>query len=285
MKIYRVVPDSFVTGRKIYQQSLTGVEDIYYMAGYTSFLGKRGYHEYNNLGDCKDKDGKYFYLFAEDAVQEASKLIGGYHRLQMNTCSILEYDVPEDIILKNIGYGDYTEDIFPLHLLETYLEKSDLGQEIIATEELSEEAKTAYLVDTLSESLERIQKLDFSAYDDKRFYKEYFNVDNLDSIMADKEKLREAILRSNFYHAFQKENGELIKSPYITKRIVPVNTDYLYHELRTFGKIGEYYQEYNLNCDFSEEQSKFKDELLNIVKRKEQDKEKIKSLLKDGKYI
>lgn len=102
MKIYRAVPDSFVTGKKMNQHFLTGVEDIYYMSGYTSFLGKRGFHDFNNLVIDQNKDGKYFYLFAEDAIEEASKLIRGFHRLSMDTCSLLEYDVPEDMILKKL---------------------------------------------------------------------------------------------------------------------------------------------------------------------------------------
>ena len=43
MKVYRVVPDSFVTNRKLEQKSLLGLEGIYYQAGYSSFVGKVGY--------------------------------------------------------------------------------------------------------------------------------------------------------------------------------------------------------------------------------------------------
>ena len=49
MKIYRVVPRSFTTGRRINSTNLTGVEDIYYKMGFTSFIGKRNFHNYNNI--------------------------------------------------------------------------------------------------------------------------------------------------------------------------------------------------------------------------------------------
>lgn len=284
MKIYRVVPDSFVTGEKLNQHSLTGVEDIYYMAGYTSFLGKRGYHDFNNLDINPSKDGKYFYLFAEDAIEEASKLILGYHRLSMATCSLLEYDVPEDIIIKNIGYGDYTEDIFPWLLIETYIDKEALGEEIIISSEILDAEKLTYLVNALKESLRRIKELGFSSLEDKRFFKQLFDTKDLSSIVNDSKKMQEILLNSNFYQAFKKENGELMKSKYITKKIVPVNSDYLYHELGNYEKISDYYKTgYDLNCDFSQEQRDFKDELLKAIKKKS-GQEKIKRLLKEKSF-
>lgn len=68
MKVYRAVPDSFVTNRKLEQKSLRGLEGIYYQAGYSSFVNKMGYHDYNNLAKDIKNEGKYFFLFAEDAV-------------------------------------------------------------------------------------------------------------------------------------------------------------------------------------------------------------------------
>ena len=64
MKIYRVVPSSFVTGKRMNSTELTGVEDIYYKMGYASFLGKRGFHMYNNTGASIKSEGKYFFLFS-----------------------------------------------------------------------------------------------------------------------------------------------------------------------------------------------------------------------------
>ena len=120
MKIYRVVPDSFATGERLNANDKVGSEDIYYKMGYTPFSEKIGRHNFNTL-NCENKQGKYFYLFAEDAIQEGSNLINVYHRLGVDTFSVIEYDMPEDIIMKNIGYGDYTHDIMPLYLIESFI--------------------------------------------------------------------------------------------------------------------------------------------------------------------
>lgn len=281
MKIYRVVPESLVTGKKINQQPLTGVEDIYYMAGYTSFIGKRGFHEFNNVDIDKNIDGKYFYLFAEDAIEEASKLLRGFHQLSFDTCSLLEYDIPTDIVIKNIGYGDYTEDIYPWYLVETFIEKDFLGNKTITTAQLSDEEKFDYLEISLAETLRRIQELGYSSFNDCLFYKKLFDTKDLNSIINNFKASVGVIKDSNFYQAFMEENGELIKTKYITKKIVPVNSDYLYHELGDYEKISDYYKTgYDLNCDFSQEQSDFKDELLKAIKKKS-GQEKIKRLLKE----
>lgn len=79
MKVYRAIPDLFVTNGKLEQRSLRGLEGIYYQAGYSSFVNEMGYHAYNSIAKDIKNEGKYFYLFAEDAIQEANTLIGGYH--------------------------------------------------------------------------------------------------------------------------------------------------------------------------------------------------------------
>lgn len=281
MKIYRVVPESLATGKKINQHSLTGVEDIYYMAGYTSFLGKRGFHEFNNIDIDKNIDGKYFYLFAEDAIEEARKLLRGFHHLSLDTCSILEYDIPIDIVLKNIGYGDYTEDIYPWYIVETFIEKDLFGNKTITTAELSDEEKLVYLENSLAETLRRIQEFGFSSFNDCLFYKKLFDTKDLNSVINNSKALAGAIQDSSFYQVFLEEQGELIKSKYNTKKIVPVNSDYLYHELGDYEEIKDYYKRiYNLNCDFSQDQRDFKDELLKAIKNEKKDEE-IKKLLKE----
>lgn len=172
MKVYRAVPDSFVSNRKLEQKSLWSLEEIYYQVGYSSFVGKMEYHDYNNLAKDIKNEGKYFFLFAEDAIKEASYLIGGYHRLNMDTCLVVEYDIPEELILKMIGYGDYTKDIQSLYLIESYVEKNDFGNLTITTDEISSEGKKEILIKTLNESLKRI--LECQSYCDMLEYLEYF---------------------------------------------------------------------------------------------------------------
>lgn len=285
MKIYRVVPDSFATNSRLKSEQLFGVEDIYYKMGYTSFLGKRGYHEFNTLVKRITEEGKYFYLFAEDAIQQGFYLISSYHGLRMDTCLVVEYDVPEDIILKKIGYGDYAEDIISLYVVESYIGKSDLGNKVITTNEINNETKIENLVESLNNSLKRMQEYKFSAFADTRFYTDYFDVTALKSIIDDKEKIKMGILNSSFYNAFMNEHGDLINCPYITGRIFPLNMEYISKDLGNWNKVAEYYQSIGLRCEFSSEQNDFKDELLYQIDTPEQDKEKIKRLLKEKKYI
>lgn len=285
MKIYRVVPGTFTTGKRLNSTELTGIEDIYYKIGYASFLGKRGFHKYNNISASLKEEGKYFFLFFDDAVFEGSNLVGGFHRLRMDTCSIIEYDIPEDIILKHIGYGDYTRDIFTNHKVETFIEKSDLGSEIITTEDVEKEKKILTLIDVLKEDLKRIKEYGFSSFDDMDFYLQYFRTNDLLKLFDDEEVIKKGILNSPFYFKFMNEIGELVKSSYITKRIIPLNMSFLSRNLGSYERIADYYQAMGLDFRISKEHDEFKDELLYYVKNEEKDKEKIKTLLKEGKYI
>ena len=74
MKIYRVVPNSFLVGRRLGAQNKVASEAVYYKMGYTPFSGNLGNHDFNTL-DCDNLQGKYFYLYAEDAIFEGNKLI------------------------------------------------------------------------------------------------------------------------------------------------------------------------------------------------------------------
>lgn len=282
MKVYRVIPDEFVTNRKLEQKSLHGLEEIYYQAGYSSFLGKMGCHDFNNLAkDIKD-EGKYFFLFAEDAILEANDLIGGYHRLRMDTCLVVEYDIPEDIILKIIGYGDYTSGLSPWYLIESYVEKGDFGNSIITTDEISIEEKNDFLIKALNESLKRI--LECKSYADMEEYVEYFGWKKLSSIIDNEIEIEKVLKQSYFYHFFINERRQLIHSPYITGKVVPVNMRFLNSKFHNYSQIENYYQNMGIVCDFSESQEQCKKELLYYLNQDNQNKEKVKELLNQIKY-
>lgn len=283
MKIYRVVPDSFATGKRLNANEKVSSEDIYYKMGYIPFSNKRARHDYNNL-HCEDKQGKYFYLFAEDAIQEGRTLINVYHRLRADTFSVVEYDVPEDIIMKNIGYGDYTHDIMPLFLAETFIEKCDLGSSIITSDQVEKNEILRNLILVFTDSLKRIQEYGFYAYEDNDFYKEYFDVNSLSSI-NDEEKIKNAILNSCFYSTFLNQQRELILSSYITGKTLPVNMRFISHELGDWEEYSKYYQRLGVRCDFSKEHRAFKEELLNNIGKTDPDREQIKKLLKEKNYI
>lgn len=53
---------------------------------------------YKNINE----EGKYFYLFFEDAVRENHNLMTHFHGLNTNDFFIVEYDVPGELMLKNI---------------------------------------------------------------------------------------------------------------------------------------------------------------------------------------
>ena len=282
MKVYRAVPDSFVSNRKLEQKSLRGLEEIYYQVGYSSFIGKMGYHDYNNLAKDIKNEGKYFFLFAEDAIKEASYLIGGYHRLNMDTCLVVEYDIPEELIYKMIGYGDYTEGIQSSYLIESYVEKGDFGDLIITTDEVSIEEKTEILIKSLNESLKRI--LECQSYLDMLDYIEYFGDKKLESIIDNKQEIEKVLINSCFYNSFIREERQLIHSPYITGKVVPVNTSFWNSTFQNYDQIGDYYQNRGIDCNFSKEQNNVKGEILSYLQQDNQDKRKVKELLHQIKH-
>lgn len=123
MKIYRVVPNGLFEICKLRNGEFIGLEAIYYGMGYTSFLEKKVCHAYNNIYKNINEEGKYFYLFFEDAVRENHNLMTHFHGLNTNDFFIVEYDVPGELMLKNIVFGDYNEGIMPWYIIETYIEK------------------------------------------------------------------------------------------------------------------------------------------------------------------
>lgn len=283
MKIYRVVPDSFATGKRLNANGQVSSEDIYYRMGYTPFGDEPTHHDYNNL-QCEDKQGKYFYLFAEDAIQEGHSLINVYHRLRANTFSVIEYDLPEDVIMKNIGYGDYTRGSMPLFLVETFIEKSDLGSSSITSNQVREKELLKKLMLVFQDSLKRMQEYGAFAYEDSRFYEDYFGVSDLSSI-TDEERIKEVLLNSEFYSSFLYQQCELVLSTHITGKTLPVNMGFISHKLRDCEERSKYYRNQGVQCDFSKEQHEFKEEILNNIRKPNLDREKVKRLLREKNYI
>ena len=280
MKIYRVIPDSFSTEERLSTIEHTGLEDIYYKMGYTSFLGKRGFHQDNNLYQTIKEEGKYFFLFPEDAIIKGYSLLLMFHGLSLNTFFVVEYDIPEEIIFKNIGCGNYTEGFSSEWLIaETHIAKSDLGQ-ILTTNIISTERKNESLLEVFNESLNLMKTFEHHSYDDQEYYK------NLFESIDDKEKLRKTLLDSPFYQTFINANGELVKSPYITGKVIPVNKSYIRFKLYGWENAIDYFGQMGIKFDISKEQIEFKKELKSYIKDVEkQDKEKVKALLKERKYI
>ena len=87
----------------------------------------------------------------------------------------MEYDVPEDVITKNIGFGDYTKDTWsttPRIFLEAFVEKNDFGKNIVNSDEVSENEKRINLLNSFKETLNRIRIEEYLAFDDIEYYDE-----------------------------------------------------------------------------------------------------------------
>ena len=127
MKLYRVVPNIFSYEERLKCGTAPNAEAIYYKLGFASFIGSTVMNKGNNVFNQgeKIKMGKFFFLFPEDAIINGYTLLIGAQRLRfLESFYVLEYDFPEELIVKHFGYGDYSTNI-PLYLMEIYIEKED----------------------------------------------------------------------------------------------------------------------------------------------------------------
>ena len=109
MKVYRVLPDpySISSDGTIIVNSYPGdhrdIEGIYNKSGAVSL--ERGINKglgANSIGENLKEPSKYFFIFPEDAVK-CSYILLPYNQFSR----IVEYDFPEELVLENVGLGDY----------------------------------------------------------------------------------------------------------------------------------------------------------------------------------
>lgn len=289
MKLYRVVPDCFlIRGKKLEVNDKIYMESIYYNMGYTTFSIEKRDCYFNNL-KCENKQGKYFFIFAEDAIRNGNFLYQSFHELIANLLLIEEYDIPEDIVMKNIGVGDYTRDM-PSFCLESFIEKKDFGSQIISTDQIDENGKLKYLVEFFKNSLERMKEyercIDVEVAID--YYSAIFNTDILSSTIGE-EQIKKVLLNSKLYSTFLRQYRELILSPFITKKIVPLNTE-IFHYINLEGEyeeqVNKYYQNLGIRCNFySKEHEEFKNEIIENMQGQNSNNETVRKLLKERNYI
>lgn len=278
MKLYRMVPNCFLTNDESGGIKRINTEDMYYKMGYVSFSDRPKKHSYNSL-DCNHLQGKYFYLFPEDAILHGKRLMSGYHRLNSDIWTILEYDVPIDIIMKHLGYGNYTDSIYPLLLIESFIEKNDLGEEASISNTIDQNNLLKFFTNTFVESLDILKEYEnYSLRDIKLCQNEFSNVDF--SVAMDERLIKNLLLNSDFYNRFSKQGYTLVASDYITGKMLVVN-NLLFYKIGTRVKTLEYYKNLGLKCDYSKEHQEYKNELLSLIKESDQDKEAIKKLLKE----
>lgn len=294
MKLYRVLANSFLSKGRLDEKNPTGLEGIYYSMGYTYFRGERGYHACNNIYKTITEAGKYFFLFFEDALKYGTGLLNGLRNLNIQSYTIVEYDIPIEIILKNIGVGDYTNSIIKEYAIETYINKSDLGENNLSTEEISDEQKKAAIINFFKETLKQLNLFkEFSLYD-HIYYLEQFEED-LWKVLENPENIERKVIESSIFKSILASSRELIESPFITGVCLQINQEYYYERFMVFNdpeKIKDYFSRRNIRCDFSQEQKSFKEDLLYYaglnytgINGKEKEPEEIKKLLKERKYI
>lgn len=286
MKVYRAIPDTFYTenylGNYLGEKKKSIFEDIYYSMGYTAFNELN--HNYNtihkNLSDDEKTAGKYFFLFAEDAIWNGMFLLKAFHEANLHTFMIVEYDVLDELVLKHIGSGDYKKDVFENRCMECFLTKDDIEGSHIFTSEVSEEEKHSGIFNAFQNSLNSIISYDDATPFEEEFYRDYFNVDNLASLISDPEKLEKGLVNSPLYTEFMNLEIPIVKTPLITGKVFRVNEFDEWDELaEPFELIGERFKDYS-------EQRRFKRQLIGLSSSDNpENKEKIKTLLKEKQYM
>lgn len=277
MKVYRVIPESFLTISRWNNDKL-GLENVFNENGYVTFDYTNN-HEYNNYyANLKDKKvGKYFFLFAEDAISYGHGLLSTYHQFFFPYFLVSEYDIPVETIIKHIGTGKYESD----EILECFVEKDDFDGTPYNANSFATEERVDFFVNSINNTLERILELPKELRDSKAI--EAFinriggNIDidgNIDIVADCQNKIRETI-RENKPASYSNIERELVKTDYLTKKIFSVNMDYLDFYLKNFENVEKYYKEKGIDVDYSEDREDYKEKII----RNLHDEERLKKYL------
>lgn len=264
MKVYRAMPDSFLTVNRNYQN----LENLYYESGFTTVSNIN--HVYNNyyatLDEKSRKEGRYFYLFFEDAISAGKAILTNYHRFFFPYFLLAEYDIPIETIIKNIGTGKYGDN----EVLECYVEKDDFNGKILNLSDLSYEDKVNYFTKSLINTTKRIQEIPEEIRDDKSI-KIFMDKIGNDIVKLDceEENVKEMILNSS---SPQDQNAkvELIETNFNTNNIVTVNSEFIDMFLcSSFDNIQSYYKEKGFDCNYSEDRFFIKEDIIKSLPNKE----------------
>lgn len=106
----------------------------------------------------------------------------------------------------------------------------------------------------------------------------------LESIIDNEQEIAKVLINSSFYNSFMNEKRQLIQSPYITKKVVPVNKGFWNEKFENYNQIGDYYQNRGIDCNFSEKQEQCKREIVHYLQQDNHNKEKVKQLLHQIKH-
>lgn len=228
MKVYRVFPDIFVTDEMLDTTKNIVIEALYYKMGFTAFSTTQKYGQ-NNL-KCRGKQGKYFFLFMEDAITEGYRLINNFHKLRTNSFLIIEYDIPLDLIFKHLGYGDYTTGFIPHFLTESFIEVKEFGECVQVDKNI---IKKELLMEFI-ESLKRIKSLSEYNFDELQYYNNAFWKNILtDNITDDEAKF--VLERSSLFYYFLNSECNIRLSPFATNKMIAINSKHDLRDLTTLS--------------------------------------------------
>lgn len=280
MKIYRVMPDSFSVNGYLNEAERFAAEYIYYKMGYF-YLSKNVNHRYNSIGeDLTDEDrksGRYFFLFLDDTICNGYFLLNSFHNLNINSFLIAEYEVPSDLVLKHIGYGNYANSSFANNCLECYITENDIKGIKLSSDEIFTSEKEEGLFRAFQDSLSLIASEGRERRRDFEFYRDLFGTEDLNLVLEDKDKLRQVLNDSPFFETFMNSNYSLVKTPFLTGRIISVN------------KYDDWYslaRKYDRSFEDDNDKEIFKRKIMTYCKYNDKEgKEKIKTLFSERKII
>ena len=243
MKVYRVAPDIF---DKLRIDSRAN-EAVFNKGGYAyyTWIGEvKNYKEENSIYGGLKEESLYFYLFPEDAIKCGPSFM--YSKM----ARLIEYDIPEELVVANAGFGVYDPDDIALETAVAYSKLGDI--EIAAYDGISDEEKEKMLLD---------------CYQDSRdLQKHFYGIDMPDD--------REDIIKSHsFTHAVSVLRtcgfANVVKTDFLTGNMWGFVSDMK-------DKSVEYLKEKGMNLDYSSEGEERRDfivrdikELLNFKSRKE----------------
>ena len=247
MKLYRVLPDTYsIKDNNIVTKNFPGnhtyLEGIYNKGGLTSLeLDINKGMGSNSIGEKLKEPSKYFFIFPEDAINCAYILLPS-----CNFARIVEYEIPDEIVLQNIGLGQYREDI----VIETAVGRSNFDGERFRYRNIPRDKHIDYILPYLKDTIDMHK----------------FRFDNNFSI-TDEEILK--MYNENYYLDVLRYdcNSILTISKYFTGNMYTFTNssrDIGFNKMHDMNI--EYLKEKGLTLDYSEEASKERHSLIENIK-------------------
>lgn len=288
MHIYRVVPNSIAIRENSHialkGNAFSGAEDLYYNMGYTSFIkgsnsSRKNWNRAINTLNTEGQ-GKFFFIFPDDAIKHSFEVINSFGRKIGCTYSLLVYNIPSNIVLNNIGYGIYGED-GDIHLAEVYITKDQFGKTVIDSSSIDEQRILTELINILKTTLSK-EANTYLQHDSPTIFEYMEDLDDFNLIqhLEDEEYIKKLVETSKLYNSLKEYNGQIIKSDFIIDKNISINS---YENAYCFCHNGldvqGLFEKYDFSPELYTEQEKR--EIVGLLEEGEENKAKIKSLIKE----